>query len=218
MIVITDVIDAKLLETLRTGLQQAPFADGKATAGVTAREVKSNQQADAADPKVKELAGLVRQALDRNTLFQAYTRPARLTGVMFNRYGVGDTYGMHVDEPVMGRGARMRTDFSYTLFLSDPESYEGGELTVAATEGARKAKPKAGSMVVYSTGDLHRVQPVTKGERLAAVGWVQSLIRGAQERAILFDLARVRTGMATGDSRLLLDKAIGNLVRLWGEP
>lgn len=218
MIVIPDVMDQDTLETLRAGLKDAPFVDGRTTAGPDAGKVKSNQQAEPDDPKVRELSLVTRQVLDRSALFQIYCRPAKLTGVMFNRYGVGDTYGMHVDEPVMGRGARLRTDFSYTLFLTDPETYEGGELTVAGLDGERSVKPKAGSLVIYSTGDLHRVQPVRSGERLAAVGWVQSLIRGNDERAILFELGRVRASLPTGDNRLVMDKVMGNLVRLWGEP
>ena len=217
MIVIADVLATDTVQTLQAGLKDVPFVDGRTTAGEDAGRVKSNQQAKADDPKVRELSMVVRQALDRSVLFQLYCRPAKLSGVMFNRYGVGDTYGMHVDEPVMGKDARMRTDFSYTLFLADPTTYEGGELTVAGHDGERTVKPRAGSLVVYSTGDLHRVQPVRSGERLAAVGWVQSLIRGSDERGILFDLGRVRSGLAAGDNRLILDKALGNLVRLWGE-
>ena len=218
MILIDDVIDADQLQAIRVGLAQAPFHDGGATAGSTARKVKANQQADPENVEVRELGALVRRALDRNVAFQLHSRPARLSEVTFNRYRVGDTYGLHVDEPVMGRGARMRTDFSYTLFLSDPESYEGGELAVATGDGFRTAKPKAGTMALYLTGDLHRVQPVTRGERLAAVGWVQSMIRGMEQRAVLLDLTRLRGALPADDSRLLLDKAIGNLVRLWGEP
>ena len=138
---------------------------------------------------------------------------------MFNRYGAGETYGMHVDDPVMGEGeARIRTDLSFTLFLSDPESYEGGALVIDGLDGEREVKLPAGSMLIYATGQLHRVVPVTAGERLACVGWVQSLIRRDDQRELLFDLARVRGAMARGEARLLLDKSLAQLIRMWGEP
>jgi PKHD-type hydroxylase len=218
MLIITDVLSSDDVARVRAELKGISLVDGKKTAGGEARKVKANRQADADDPKVKALMKVVRQALDRNAIFQLYARPATISGVMFNAYGPGETYGLHVDETIMGAGAnKMRTDFSFTLMLADPAEYEGGELVVVGTEGDRSVKPRAGSMVVYSTGALHRVNPVTKGERLAAVGWVQSLIRRADAREVMFDLGRVRIGMAEGDGRLLLDKAMANLMRMWGE-
>jgi PKHD-type hydroxylase len=207
MLIIGDVLTAEDVETVRAGVMAAPLLDGRKTAGGQARKVKANHQADGADVKVKALAKFVRQALDRNAVFQLYARPARLSGVMFNRYGPGETYGLHVDEAMMQTSeGRLRTDFSFTLFLSDPDSYEGGELA------------QAGTMVVYSTGALHRVNPVTRGERLAAIGWVQSLVRRPDEREVLFDLGRARAALPEGEARLLVDKAMGNLLRIWGEP
>lgn len=218
MLIITDVLSPEDVATVRAELKDAPFADGKKTAGGEARKVKANRQADADDPKVKALMKFVRQALDRNAIFQLYARPARMSGIMFNAYGEGETYGLHVDETIMGAGeAKMRTDFSFTLLLSEPEEYEGGELVVTGTEGDRSVRPRAGSMVVYSTGALHRVNPVTRGERVAAIGWVQSLIRRPDAREVMFDLGRVRIGMPEGDGRLILDKAIANLMRMWAE-
>jgi PKHD-type hydroxylase len=218
MLIITDVLSPEDVAKVRAELKDAPFADGKKTAGGEARKVKANRQADADNDKVKALMKFVRQALERNAVFQLYARPARMSAVMFNAYGKGETYGLHVDETVMGSGAsKMRTDFSFTLMLSEPDEYDGGELVVVGTEGDRSVRPKAGSMVVYSTGALHRVNPVTRGERIAAVGWVQSLIRRPDAREVMFDLGRVRIGMAEGDSRLLLDKAMANLMRMWAE-
>jgi PKHD-type hydroxylase len=218
MLIITDVLSPEDVAKVREELAATTFVDGRKTAGGEARKVKANRQADADNPKIKALMKFVRQAVDRNAIFQLYARPAKMSAIMFNAYGKGETYGLHVDETIMGSGEnKMRTDFSFTLFLSDPSEYEGGELVVVGTEGDRSVRPRAGSMVVYSTGALHRVNPVTKGERVAAVGWVQSLIRRADAREIIFDLGRVRIGMAEGDSRLLLDKAMANLMRMWGE-
>lgn len=218
MLIITDVLSPEDVAKVRADLKAAPFADGKKTAGADARKVKANRQADAENDKVKALMKFVRQALERNAIFQLYARPARMSGVMFNAYGPGETYGLHVDETIMGAGtSKMRTDFSFTLMLSEPDEYEGGELVVVGTEGDRSVRAKAGSMVVYSTGALHRVNPVTRGERVAAVGWVQSLIRRSDAREVMFDLGRVRIGLPEGDSRLLLDKAMANLMRMWAE-
>lgn len=219
MLIIADVLAPEDLAKVREVLDKAPFVDGKKTAGIDAKKVKANRQADASDEKVKALMTFVRQALERNAVFQIYARPAKMSPVMFNLYGQGETYGLHVDETIMTvNQQRLRSDFSFTLFLSDPESYDGGELVVVGTEGDRQVKPKAGSMVIYSTGALHKVNPVTRGERRAAVGWVQSMIRRPDEREVLFDLGRVRATMPEGDGRLLLDKSINNLVRIWGEP
>lgn len=115
-------------------------------------------------------------------------------------------------------GQRMRSDLSFTLFLSDPAAYGGGALLLSGLEGERELKPPAGTAVLYPTGQLHRVTPVTSGERLAAVGWIQSRVGRADQREILFDLAQVRAVQSEGEARLLLDKAIGNLLRLWWEP
>lgn len=219
MFTLGDVLPAEDIARVVEGLSQARFVDGKKTAGGDARRVKSNLQADSADPKVAALATFVRQAIERHPAFTTYVRPAKWSKLMFNRYTPGGAYGMHVDDPVMGGEAdRLRTDLSFTLFLSDPESYEGGALVVDGIDGEREIKLPAGAMIVYPTGALHRVTAVTRGERLACVGWVQSLVRRADEREILFDLSRVRAGMPAGDGRLLLDKSVAALIRLWGEP
>ena len=219
MLTIADVLDSEDVTRLREGLARASFLEGKKTAAGDARSVKANWQADGSSEPVQALARFARQALDRHPIVQAYVRPARWSKLMFNRYGVGETYGMHVDDPMMGEGeARLRTDLSFTLFLSDPDSYDGGALVVDGLDGEREVKLPAGSMVLYATGELHRVEPVTRGERLACVGWVQSLIRREDQREILFDLSRVRAAMGRGEARLLLDKNIAQLVRMWGEP
>jgi PKHD-type hydroxylase len=219
MLTIADVLEADDVARVRDGLARAPFREGRRTAGGDARRVKANWQADGADERVQALAKFVRAALDRHPLVQTYVRPARWSKLMFNRYGPGETYGMHVDDPVMGEGSGLiRTDLSFTLFLSEPDSYEGGALVIDGLDGEREVKLGGGSMVVYGTGELHRVEPVKAGERLACVGWVQSLIRRPDQRELLFDLSRVRTAMARGDTRLLLDKSVAQLVRMWGEP
>jgi PKHD-type hydroxylase len=219
MLTIADVLEAEDVARVREGLARAPFKEGKRTAGGDARRVKANWQADGTDEAVAALARFVGQALDRHPIVQAYVRPARWSKLMFNRYGVGETYGMHVDDPLMGEASgRLRTDLSFTLFLSDPASYDGGALVIDGLDGEREVKLPAGSMVLYATGQLHQVEPVARGERLACVGWVQSLIRQGDQRETLFDLSRVRAALARGEARLLLDKSIAQLVRMWAEP
>jgi len=216
MLLVTDVLSAEDLARVRQGLGDAMFTDGRRTARGRAREVKANTQARG--EAVAPLAAFIRSALDRHALVQAYARPVRWSGVLFNRYRAGDRYGLHMDDPLMGEGEyRLRTDLSFTLFLSDPASYEGGELVLDGPDGEREVKPAAGSLLLYETGVLHRVAEVTSGERLAAVGWIQSEVRRADQREVLFDLARVRTGISDGEAALLLDKSIGNLVRQWAE-
>jgi PKHD-type hydroxylase len=215
MLTIADVLTPEDVERVREGLGSAPFGDGKRTASGPAKTVKANAQTDGSDARVQALAKFVRDALERHPVFSLYARPARWSPLLFNRYRGGDAYGFHVDNPVMGE---VRTDLSFTVFLTDPDNYEGGALLVDGLDGEREVKLSAGSVVLYPTGALHRVTPVTSGERLAAVGWIQSLIRRADEREILFDLGRTRASLPDSEPRLILDKAIGNLVRLWGEP
>ena len=220
MLTIARVLEPEDVQRIRDGLATAPFRDGKATAGPAARKVKSNEQTVGDDPQVQALARFVRQALERSPVFFAYARPARWSRLMFSRYSGGQAYGLHTDDATMEAegGGRLRTDLSFTLFLSDPETYEGGALLVDGLDGEREFKPAAGDAVLYPTGQLHRVTPVTSGQRLACVGWIQSLIGRADEREVLFDLQRVRWSVGEGEHRLVLDKAIGNLLRMWGRP
>lgn len=220
MLTIADVLDAEDLKRVHETLAEAPFVSGKTTAGPTAAKVKANQQADGSDPRVRALGDFVRRALQRSPTFIAFARPQRWSKILFSKYGVGDQYGFHTDDASMdgGDGGRIRTDLSFTLFLSDPDTYEGGALLIDGLDGEREFRPAAGSAVIYSTGQLHRVTPVTRGERVAAVGWVHSMVSRSDERELIFDLQRVRWSIAEGQPQLLLDKAIGNLLRMWGKP
>lgn len=218
MLTLGQVLNPDDVQRVREGLARAPFQDGKATAGPVARKVKQNQQAIGADSGVDALARFVRDALKRHPVFSAYARPAAWSRIMFSKYGPGDAYGLHTDDAFMAAdgGGRLRTDLSFTLFLSDPDTYEGGALLIDDLDGEHEHRPQAGDAVLYDTGRLHRVTPVTSGERLAAVGWIESVVRSDAQRELLFDLERVRGATPQGEARLLLDKAIGNLLRQWG--
>lgn len=219
VIVLDHVLSAAEVARIRESLNHVPFRDGRVTAGPSAREVKHNEQADGSDPEVSALARLVKIAFERHPTFYASTRAIRWSNLMFSRYVSGSRYGVHTDDACMRdeHGWPLRTDMSFTLFLSDPGDYEGGALKFMEGPGEMSFKPAAGSAVVYATGLLHEVTPVTAGVRLACVGWVQSLIRRADQREVLFDLERVRSELTEGPAQLRLDKAMGNLLRMWGE-
>ncbi|MDQ2697104.1 MAG: Fe2+-dependent dioxygenase [Pseudomonadota bacterium] len=218
---IAQVLTADELETIRAGLRQAAFVDGRQTAGWHARQVKRNAQTAPDDPRTAALRPLVAAALQRNALLQIAARPRALRPVLFSRYEPGMEYGAHVDDAVMGGARPLRSDLSLTLFLSDPADYDGGELIVETTAGEDSFRLEAGSMVVYPSSTLHRVAPVTRGVRLAAVTWVQSLVRDPARREILFDLDTVRRALHQRDGKSrefdLLAKSVANLLRLWAE-
>ena len=217
--IIPDVLNPQQLLAVQDGLANAPFRDGRATAGAAAEQVKRNEQARGDDPGVIDLARKVRLALETHPIFRTLVRPSRWSNLMFSRYRPGHQYGLHADNASMyaGDGWPLRTDLSFTIFLSDPKTYEGGALLLRDLAGDREFRPEAGSAVLYPTGQLHRVTPVTRGVRLACVGWVQSTIRRPDQRELLFDLERVRQGQDGEEAALLLDKTIGNLLRMWSE-
>jgi PKHD-type hydroxylase len=219
LIVLSDVLNPQEVIAIREELAVAPFRDGRVTAGAAAERVKSNEQARGDDPGVIALGRRVRLALETHPIVRTLVRPVRWSGLMFSRYHPGQQYGVHADNAVMHdeRGWPLRTDISFTLFLSDPTTYEGGALLLRDLAEDREFRPEAGSVVLYQTGQLHSVTPVTSGVRIACVGWMQSLVRRPDQREILFDLERVRNGLGPNDSSLLLDKTMGNLLRMWGE-
>lgn len=218
MIVVEEVLGRSEVLVLREALDAARFVDGRATAGAAAMSVKHNEQARGDDPAAIASARRVRLALEAHPVMRRLVRPVRWSSLMFSRYGPGQQYGLHADNAGMYAvdGWPLRTDVSFTIFLSDPETYEGGELFIEYGAGGRTFRPPAGSAVFYPTGLLHRVTPVTAGVRLACVGWVQSLVRRPDQREILFDLECLRD-QASGEASLRLDKTIGNLLRMWGE-
>jgi len=218
LIVVEEILGRSEVLVLREALDAARFVDGRATAGAAAISVKHNEQARGDDPAVIASARRVRLALEGHPVMRRLVRPVRWSSLMFSRYGPGQQYGLHADNAGMYAvdGWPLRTDVSFTIFLSDPETYKGGELFIEDGAGGRAFRPPAGSAVIYPTGLLHRVMPVTAGIRLACVGWVQSLVRRPDQREILFDLEGLRD-QAGGEASLRLDKTIGNLLRMWGE-
>lgn len=214
-LVIGDVLGPHEVEAMRDAAAELPFEDGRATAGRFAREVKANDQA-ASSPARDAILEKVEAALAGNAVFAAAARPRRFVRLLLSRYGAGHSYGTHVDDAII---AGTRTDLSFTLFLSDPESYEGGALIVEDALEDRSIKLGAGDMILYPSSTLHRVEPVTSGERLAVVGWATSWVREPERREILFDLEQSLTAIheAEGNSALFerMAKTRSNLLRMW---
>jgi PKHD-type hydroxylase len=218
---IAPLLGGATLATVRRAAANARYRDGQETAGWHARVVKRNHQAEPAD--MAEAAAIVAQALAANSVFASAVLPQRVSPILFNRYEAGMDYGPHVDDAVMSAGgARLRSDVSFTLFLDEPQDYEGGELVIDSAGDEQAYKLAAGACVVYPATHLHRVAPVTRGRRHAAVGWAQSLVREAPRREILFDLDTARRAVfeqhGKNDTFDRLAKTYANLLRLWAEP
>lgn len=220
LVLLQGVLPPEDIARLRTGLASAHWQDGGKTAGAAAKAVKANEQAKQ-DENERALARFVSDALARHAVFSASALPNRPLRLLFSRYRDGMAYGLHNDDALMGEGGgRIRTDFAVTLFLADPQSYEGGALILDGPAGEQRIKLAAGDACVYAAGALHRVEPVASGERLAAIAWGQSLIRDAGARAILFDLAQARWALPAGSktAALRLDQVQANLIRRWADP
>jgi PKHD-type hydroxylase len=214
------LLDPNQVAVLRRDLlaAEAPWQPGAETAGWHARQVKRNRQLDRASTLHARLAPGIVDALQGHPLVQAAALPLRVHGLLFSRSGVDEGYGRHVDNAFMAGG---RSDLSFTVFLCDPADYEGGELVLESPAGEEPLRCPAGHAVVYPSTLLHRVEPVRSGERLVAVGWIQSRIRSAEQRELLFELDTARRALfrQEGKSEIfdLLSRSYTNLLRMWGE-
>ncbi|HCB1500104.1 PKHD-type hydroxylase [Klebsiella oxytoca] len=217
------VLSPQEVHYFTTQLQQADWVDGRVTTGDQGAQVKNNQQVDTRSSLYGELQATVVAALNRSSLFFAAALPKTLSSPLFNRYQQSETYGFHVDGAVrsQAQGGWMRTDLSATLFLSAPESYEGGELVVNDTYGQHSVKLPAGDLVLYPSSSLHCVTPVTLGTRVASFLWVQSMIRDDKHRAMLFELdgniQKLKNRHGESDEVLSLLNLYHNLLREWSE-
>lgn len=219
---IGDVLSEEAVARIRQQLDHVSFHDGRETAGWHARTVKRNEQADGRDERVTALRREVDEAISANALFRMAARPRRIMPARFSRYSDAMEYGNHVDDAVMSSPeGPLRTDVSFTLFLSAPEDYDGGELVTDTSAGEETYKLPAGSMIVYPSSTLHRVAPVTRGTRVAAIGWVQSQVRDPARREILFDLDTSRRQLFDRHGKTeefdAITKSLSNLLRMWAE-
>ncbi|QRG77829.1 PKHD-type hydroxylase YbiX [Citrobacter sp. R56] len=207
----------------RQQLEQADWIDGRATTGAQGAQVKNNQQVDTGSELYIALQKAVLSAINQSALFFSAALPKTISMPLFNRYQDNETYGFHVDGAVRSHpeSGWMRTDLSATLFLSSPESYDGGELIVNDTYGQHAVKLPAGDVVLYPSSSLHCVTPVTRGVRVASFMWVQSMIRDDKKRAMLFELDKniqsLKSRNGESDEILSLLNLYHNLLREWSE-
>lgn len=220
---IPGVLTADEVAQLRAQLALAPWIDGRATVGNQGAQVKNNQQVDTQSELYQKLQSVVLQAVNQHSLFFAAALPRQFSSPLFNRYQQQETYGFHVDGAVRShpQSGWMRTDLSATLFLCEPESYDGGELVVNDTFGQHSVKLPAGDLILYPASSLHCVTPVTRGVRVASFMWIQSMIRDDKKRAMLFELDRniqtLRTRHGESEEVLSLLNLYHNLLREWSE-
>lgn len=221
---IPDVLNAEQLEQCREALATADWADGRATAGYQSAKAKNNLQLAEGDAVARQLGDMIVQALGKSALFMSAALPAKVYPPLFNRYEGGGNFGVHIDNAirdVKGTPHRVRTDISATLFLSHPDEYDGGELMIEDTYGAKSVKLPAGHMILYPATSLHKVTPVTRGARVASFFWIQSLVREDAQRSLLFDLdmsiQRLTKDVPDHASLVQLTGIYHNLVRSWAD-
>ena len=205
-------------------LEKADWTDGRETAGYLSSRVKTNEQLSEKHPLALKFGDMLLDKLGRHAQFMSAALPLKIVPPLFNRYRDGQSYGSHVDggvRPVVGSSQRVRTDLSATLFLSDPADSDGGALVVEDTFGTRSIKLAAGDMVLYPGTSVHQVTPVTRGARIAAFFWIQSMVRGNEQRAQLYELDRVVQGLGASaqhhDEALRLAGIYHNLLRFWSD-
>ena len=217
-IVIGNVLAAEEVRTVIAALKRARFVDGRLTAGFAARAVKNNRQAASSDRSLETIRKLIAARLLGNEIFRLAVRPKALSALLLSRYEKSMHYGSHVDDALIDG---MRTDVSFTLFLSDADAYDGGELVIESAAGEETFKLAAGSLVAYPATTLHRVAAVTRGVRLAAAGWARSFVRDAAQRELLFDLDTARRQLFAREGKSaefdLIAKSFANLMRMWAQ-
>lgn len=221
---IPNVLSSADVAQARRALDAAPWVDGRVTAGPQSARAKDNLQVPEDHPTARALGAQIVQALQQTPLFMSAALPLRVFPPLFNRYEGGGSFGSHVDNAirqVTGGRDRIRTDLSATLFLSDPDEYDGGDLTVEDTYGVHQVKLPAGHMVLYPSTSLHHVTPVTRGARIASFFWIQSLVRDDSQRTLLFDLdtaiQRVSHDAPDHPATVQLTGVYHNLLRQWAE-
>jgi PKHD-type hydroxylase len=219
------VLTPEELRQARQWLDQADWIDGRTTAGAQAVHAKNNQQLRQGTDVARQLQAMVLQALERHAMFFSATLPRKIFNPLFNRYGGGSNhYGRHVDGAVLhsqSTGERVRSDVSCTLFLSDPDEYDGGELVIDDTYGSQRVKLPAGDAVIYPGTSVHGVSPVTRGHRLASFFWIESMVRSDEQRRLLFDLdmnlLRLRQQAGESELAVALSGTYHNLLRMWAD-
>ena len=222
LIQIPAVFDQDKLDNIRELLSKTNFVDGRKTAGMMAQRVKQNQEMQANRQQTDYLDQLIMGTLANNATFRDAVLPHQVAQPVIARYTPGMSYGDHIDDPIMGgAGAHFRTDVAVTVFLNESSQYDGGELIINTTFGEQKVKLNAGDVVTYPASSIHRVNEVTKGERLVAVTWIQSMVRDAVKRELLYELSLARNKLlnedADSETAKQVDHSYVNLIRMWSD-
>lgn len=224
MLHIPDVLTREQVAAMRQALDAADWTDGRATVGPQGAQVKQNRQLPETSPLALELGGVITRELARHAMYVSAALPMRTVPPLFNSYAGGEHYGAHVDGAVRalpGSGQLLRTDLSCTLFLADPDDYDGGELIVTDTYGTHEVKLPAGDMILYPSSSVHKVEPVTRGARVCAFFWLQSMVRDDARRTMLFELdqsiQQLRARIGDCAEVVTLTSHYHNLLRLWAE-
>jgi PKHD-type hydroxylase len=224
ILVVQAISETDHLAAIHARIALLEWRDGRETAGSTARAVKRNEQAATNSTAGRALQAELADIVMNDAVVRGAAWPRRLSPLLISRTADGGHYGIHVDNALMGRGERrLRTDLSFTLFLTPPADYEGGELVIHTAGMTQEVKAEAGHLVLYPSGALHEVRPVTRGTRIVCVGWIESMIADPARREILFDLENLRASLkgqlSTQSAELLtIDKSIANLLRMWAQP
>lgn len=218
---IPQLLNEAQLQKIHELLAPGRFVDGKLTAGKIASRVKQNEELAQEPELLQRLYRVVMASVGHSEVFRSGALPARVADFIFARYQPGMHYGDHVDDPIMGQGPRFRSDVSMTIFLNDPAGYDGGELVIRTPFGDQQVKLPAGHAVVYPSASVHRVAEVTRGERLVALTWIQSLVRDAAQRELLYELDQSRQHLLRQDPESdvtkNVDRSYVNLLRMWAE-
>jgi PKHD-type hydroxylase len=217
-----NVLDTTKLANIREMLGKVQFIDGKHSAGMAAEQVKNNQEMQQGTQQAQYLDQLVMGSLAESADFRSAALPLRVAQPVFARYTPGMRYGNHVDDPIMGGGMeKFRTDVAVTVFLNAVDDYDGGELVIQSPFGEQRVKYAAGDAVIYPANSVHRVEEVTRGERLVAVAWIQSMVRDASKRELLFELDQARNTLLKQNpedrTAQQVDRSYVNLIRRWSE-
>jgi PKHD-type hydroxylase len=216
------LLNEKQVEAVNELMDKSAFSEGAATGGPAVQEIKNNKQLDRGQAgDISEIDNMILQAIWNNALVHATVLPSKILHPYYAKYEAGMAYGPHVDNPVMGSNPRIRTDVSISIFLCDPEDYEGGELVVNSDLGDAAMKMPKGGAIIYPTGAIHSVKKVEKGERRVIVTWIQSMVADPYRRRMLYDIDMVCRSisqkMPQTDEHRTLMRTYGNLLRLWGE-
>nr|AFI78457.1 2OG-Fe(II) oxygenase [uncultured bacterium ws138B4] len=215
------VLDQNQLQLVGKLVAEGHFIDGSASAGTAAKRVKHNEELSLQTARLSELNNLVMGSLVKHPTYQSAAMPLKVAAPYYAHYTAGMSYGEHVDDPVMGQGNVYRSDVSVTIFLNSPDKYQGGELAIQTSFGEQQVKLAAGDAVLYPSSSVHRVAEVTRGERLVAVSWIQSLVREPEKRALLHELNQARETLLREKPDSVatrqVNQAYVNLVRMWSD-